>query len=355
MQNIRVYKNIEEFIQDNLNNKRKQFLFVAEECTFNIKKLQESGISFSGAILPQIIFNNINSKSALLACELEESTNVHFVDDMSSFNLKRDEFFDINSLIVILDGLSPNITNFLETLFQILPENLEILGGGAGKLTLNQEPVIFSNDGLFKNSAILLSTKKSIHVGVENGWEYLAGPFIASSSKKNILKSLNFVNAFDIYKKVVEKDSGLILTNDNFFDISKAYPLGIVKFNKEIIVRDPISKNEKGYMLLIGDIEQNSTIEILKGDKKSLILSSGNAIDLALKAIQNKDFNNVMIFDCISRSIYLEDEFDKELEEIRKKIPNKNLFGALTLGEIANNGNEYINFYNKTCVVGILC
>ena len=66
--------------------------------------------------------------------------------------------------------------------------------------------------------------------------------------------------------------------------------------------------------------------------------------------------HSVILFDCISRAIYLGDDFADELKEIKRNIkPNKNLFGALTLGEIANNGNEYIIFYNKSCVIGLLC
>lgn len=57
----------------------------------------------------------------------------------------------------------------------------------------------------------------------------------------------------------------------------------------------------------------------------------------------------------VSQGVFLEDDFTKELDGIKKQVDNETLFGALTLGEIANNGNEYINFYNKTCVVGVLC
>jgi hypothetical protein len=277
--------------------------------------------------------------------------------------------------MVLLDGLSENITTFLDSLFNVLPLNIEILGGGAGKLTLKQEPVIFSNDGIYENAALTISKKSKLFIGVENGWEFLEGPFMVTSSNKNILKSLNFMDAFEVYKSVVEEDSGLKfnnafetyknvvekesgeqLTEDNFFDIAKSYPLGIVKFNKEIIVRDPIAKDEKGNMVLVGDLEQNSTINILKGNKKSLIESSNNAIKKALEANNDKlNIKNVILFDCISRCIFLEDDFKKELGEIKKQVSNETLFGALTLGEIANNGNEYINFYNKTCVVGVLC
>ena len=247
-----------------------------------------------------------------------------------------------------------SITYFLETIFKVLPEESQLIGSGAGKMTLKQEPVIFSRRGIFQNAALIVSHKNEIKVGVENGWEYLEGPFLVSSSNKNILKSLNFKNAFDVYKNIVEKDSGLTFTDDNFFDIAKSYPLGIVKFNKEIVVRDPIALDENNNLILVGDVEQNATINILKGEKSRLIASAKTAIVKVLNKT-DKDFENVLVFDCISRSIFLKDEYKQEILNIKNEIPDKKLFGALTLGEISNSGNEYINFYNKTCVVGVLC
>lgn len=374
MKNFKFFNNIEEFILDTKESNKEYFLLVAEHCDFDFDRIKNSEIKFFGAIVTQVIFDEKNYDNALIACEIENE-NIALIKNLEEPQLREEDYKDIKSVLVLLDGLSSNITNFLDSLFNALPIDVEILGGGAGKLTLQQEPVIFTNEGIFQNAALLMTMKNKLFVGVENGWEYLEGPFIVTSAEKNILKSLNFMNAFEVYKSVVEKDckieyhnafdtyksvvekeAGKVFTDDNFFELSKSYPLGIVKFDKEIIVRDPIAKDENGNMVLVGDIEQNSTVNILKGNKNSLISSSGNAILNALRSKTDNDkIKNILLFDCISRSIFLEDDFKKELKEIKQHIPNNILCGALTLGEIANNGNEYINFYNKTCVVGVLC
>ena len=374
MKNTILYKNLDEFIESSKDCKSEFFLLVAENCDFDFDKLKQSNINFSGAIVTQVIFDNSNYDDAIVASKLENE-EVKLIQNLDNPQLNEDDFETAQSMLVLLDGLSSNITTFLDSLFEVLPIDIEILGGGAGKLTLKQEPVIFSNEGIFENAAIAMIRKSKLYVGVENGWEFLEGPFMVTSSNKNVLKSLNFMDAFEAYKSVVEKDCGLkfntafdtykdviekesgeIINQDNFFDIAKSYPLGIVKFDKEIVVRDPISLDENGNMILVGDLEQNSTVNILKGNKNSLISSSGNAMTSAMNAKNsNSKPKNVILFDCISRCIFLEDDFKKELNEIKKNMPQNNLFGALTLGEIANNGNEYINFYNKTCVVGVLC
>ena len=59
-----------------------------------------------------------------------------------------------------------------------------------------------------------------------------------------------------------------------------------------------------------------------------------------------------LIMDCISRSICLGKRFPHELEVLQ--VTGHLQVGALTIGEVANNGQDYLEFYNKTAVVGIL-
>ncbi len=354
MKNIKLHKNLDALINEYKNSDMQLFILVAEYSDFNFDKLLQTGINFHGAIVPEVIYEENNYNNFIITAEIVSGSTIDLIEDIGNFSIEKTKFQDKNSFTIILDGLSSNITYFLETIFKILPEESQLIGSGAGKMTLKQEPVIFSRRGIFQNAALIVSHKNEIKVGVENGWEYLEGPFLVSSSNKNILKSLNFKNAFDVYKNIVEKDSGLTFTDDNFFDIAKSYPLGIVKFNKEIVVRYPIALDENNNLILVGDIEQNATINILKGEKSRLIASAKTAIVKVLNKT-DKDFENVLVFDCISRSIFLKDEYKQEILNIKNEIPDKKLFGALTLGEISNSGNEYINFYNKTCVVGVLC
>ncbi len=348
-----------EAFEKNFNCEGKRLLFfVAEHTVFKNEQLQQKCSDYVGAILPHVVYGAKSFDSGLIVCELEDDATLIKIPDIQNAQIDNTLLEKKKSVTVILDGLSAHITKFIEMLFEKVDVDAEIVGGGAGKLTLEQEPVIFSPEGIEQDAAFIIASNGELHVGVENGWTYLEGPLIVTDCQKNILKSLNFQNAFSFYKEIVEKDSGLTFTEDNFFDISKSYPLGIVKYNKDVIVRDPIALTENQEMILVGDIETNASLNILKGDKNNLIQSSENAVLGALKNVPEDKQNNIkmaVVFDCISRCIYLEENFTKELNEIQKHIPNTTIFGALTLGEIANNGQDYINFYNKTCVVGVSC
>lgn len=347
---------IKDFLEDYKNSFKKVFILVAEYTNFNLEDLKQYKGEIFGGIFPFVIYNNEYFNKGIIVCPLEENSDFLFVEDLNNLKVDPTFFENKKSFLILLDGLSPNITNFLENLFEAVSPDAQIIGAGAGKFTLKNEPVIFTKDNIYVNAAIIISTPLTLNTKIGNGWEYLEGPFLATSSDKNVLKTLNFKKSFDVYKDVVEKNSGMIFSDDNFFDIAKSYPLGIVKFDNRIITRDPLYIYENENMVLGGDIPQNSTVNILKGDVDSLIKSSGNAVKELIEESNCKDSQNVISFNCITRSVFLKDEFIKELDEMKSYMKTDSiLFGALTLGEIANNTNEYISFYNKSCIVGVFC
>ncbi|MFN2343877.1 MAG: hypothetical protein ABR542_10995, partial [Desulfonatronovibrio sp.] len=76
------------------------------------------------------------------------------------------------------------------------------------------------------------------------------------------------------------------------------------------------------------------------------------ARDSAMKNFSG-DLNksSMILIDCISRVLFMENDFSMELSAVDDRALT---FGALTLGEIANTGDSYLEFYNKTAVVGVL-
>jgi hypothetical protein len=52
--------------------------------------------------------------------------------------------------------------------------------------------------------------------------------------------------------------------------------------------------------------------------------------------------------------MFLEEDFSQELEAIKTLAPESNMFGVLSIGEVANNSYRYIEVFNKTCVIGAI-
>ena len=328
------------------------YLLLVGEKTVITPELLPSNATIYGAIFPRIVFGKNSFDEGILVAHLSEETTItliHTMSDLSALHVNE----ETRSVLTILDGLSEYIEPFLEDLFSLIPERSKIIGGGAGKLTLKQEPILFDNHRFYQNSALILQHSKKIGLGVKHGWEPVVMPLMATQCSSHKLERINFQTAYPFYKAAVEADTYLRFDGSNFFDIAKNYPIGIMRYNKDFIVRDPIYTDGES-LTLVGSIDSNSVIAILKGKDSKLIQAAHEAASISASQ-REEECSSVFLIDCISRYLFLDNRFSEELEAIHSAYaPTTILWGVLSLGEIANANEEGIEFYNKTCVVGTL-
>lgn len=331
------------------------FLFQEELQTFNVE--------FVGGLFPSLIVGNKKYEEGMIVLKIPLSGQPVLVE-----NLSRDEprwpeiktFSDDDniSLMVLLDGLSGNVSKFLFELFYLYGNSFNYFGGGAGSLSLIQKPCLFSNKGVFEDAALICPINLKSTLGVKHGWEQVYGPIIATKTNKNIIQELNWEPAFNVYKKVVEDFSDQKLNDENFFDIAKGYPFGLQRLNSEVVVRDPIAVIEDGALICVGEVPENSVLMVLCGEKEKLIAAANLAVQ-ECSTVQGT-LKKAMVFDCISRVLFLEEDFEKEITAIQNQVSVSNvesdviIEGALTLGEISSHGQGTLEFFNKTIVVSLL-
>lgn len=330
-----------------------------------IKVLNNEGILFFGGIFPGLIHQASKHDSGFIIKAFPMLTRPSVVHELHRTNgmvvpedwfLSEDEDKKYTSLIFV-DGLASNISTFLSGMFNQYGNAVHYLGGGAGSLTLKQQPCIFTNEGFFENAAVVAFLRLESSLGVRHGWQKLMGPMVATKTDKNIVSELNWENAFEAYKRVVEQDAKQSISSENFFDIAKGYPFGMTKEGAESVVRDPLAVNEAGELICVGEVPENTVLEILKGEPKHLIEAAVIAAKDCI-TFAHERFRHCLTFDCISRVLFLENDFTKELKGVQDTVAafvNEGVLeGVLTLGEISSYGEGYIEFFNKTIVVGVL-
>jgi hypothetical protein len=257
------------------------------------------------------------------------------------------------TMFVIVDGLAKRISGLIDSLFNVFGLEMNYIGGGAGSLSFEQKPCLLTNEGLLQDSALLALLEIESGIGVRHGWKSISGPFKVTEADQNLVKTLDWEPAFRVYREVVEQASGKVFTRDTFFELAKGYPFGINRMGTEKIVRDPIMVGDNDALICVGEVPEECYVDILSGDVSSLVSAAGEALQSAKEAFQGKPAAQTTFFiDCISRVLFLEEEFQQELHAVCEE--DSLVFGALTLGEIANNGKEYLEFYNKTAVVAVL-
>lgn len=119
-------------------------------------------------------------------------------------------------------------------------------------------------------------------------------------------------------------------------------------------MRDPMYITDADEVVVLSDVSENSVMYLAHGDRASLIEAARQAVvDCGAPAQIERCF----ISDCYSRVLMLGDAFNSELDTARsalRGIADVELEGVQALGEIAANGRQKLEFFNKTFVVGLL-
>jgi hypothetical protein len=319
--------------------------------------LADISVPIFGGIFPEIIYRGEKQDTGALTVGLSSKPDVTTVSDLSDPETSFSDALDPNlpsqgyeTALVFVDAHATNIEAFIETLFRTYSVELNFVGGGAGTLEVDQQSCLFTNEGVIEDGAIVAALPEPMEIGVKHGWQEIAGPFRVTDADGSTLNTLDGKSAFSVYRDVIEDHSRTIVTEENFFEVAKSYPFGISRMAAEEIVRDPFAVSEDGSITCFGEMPEGEFVTVLEGDPDSLIAAAQTAYDHALNGSNPPEA--LFFFDCISRVLYLKSAFDRELAVVRPgDVP---VFGALTIGEIANDGAGHLDYYNKTAVVGAM-
>ena len=307
-----------------------------------------------GGIFPAVIFDGRVFEHGIVMIPVHVPVEIKVYHDLENAPSNQFDFSfklpNCLSAMVLVDGLSRHIDYALNQLFQHFGQRLTIFGGGAGSLSFEQKPCLFSNQGVFADAMLVIAMQQPWELAIGHGWEILEGPFLANQVDDNRIIQLNFEPAFDVYKDVVERHDGRLFEQHDFFELAKTYPFGLERLDDDLLVRDPV-KVENTSLVCVGKVPENTMLYILKGQSDDLVSA---AVDAVKHTVGSHAAAEGLLFDCISRKLFLEHQFCTELQGISQALGHSHLFGVLVLGEIASSLSGGIHFHNKTAVTAIV-
>ncbi len=310
-------------------------------------------ITLQGNLLKQgaLIIGFKETFDVTLFSQLDHVSNEGCLEKLITSALERkNNFRGHDSFLMFYDALIDNVEGFIDCLFECLDHGINIAGGGAGNLDFIQRPCLFTNQGLHHNAVLLVTLPRKLTTSIAHGWHVFQGPFLVSEAQGQTVQSLDYRPAYEVYCHAIETVTEHTFSNTDFFDIAKNFPLGIEDINNNLIVRDPILAQNNN-LQCVGNIPINSMVYLLEGDTETLISSTEQAAISAFSARSQTIRSTTMVFDCVSRVLFMEDEFEKELDVIAKHCASPALFGVISLGEIANSPSGAIRLLNKSIVI----
>ncbi len=321
-------------------------------------ELCADGVLFFGGVFPGLIYEDQSYRQGCLLKKFKAVAPPVLFPDLAADPALETDSFDLSpdasryTAITFVDGLASSLSPFLESLNNLIGDRVTFIGGGAGTLALKSRPCVFSAEGYCANAAVCCIVENEISLSVRHGWQKLAGPYIATRADGNRVYTLNWQKVGDVYQPAVTADSGRDFSKEDFFDIAKGYPFGMIRENAEDVVRDPIGLGASGELICVGEVPAHTLLYLLKGEKDGLIRAAEEA---ARACTTPAGAGEAFIVDCISRKLFLGDEFREELAVLNDALPaGIRPEGVLSLGELSSYSSGLLEFFNKTVIVGLM-
>lgn len=340
------------------NNPDALLIFCCDESlknqTFLDPILTSLQVPVFGGVFPAIIIEEKVFEKGLLVLPIMTPVEVKVFANLKSAPTSSFDFsYDLpncQSAMILIDGLSRNIDFVLNLIFEQFGRKLKVFGGGAGSLSFQQKSCLFSNQGFLADAMLVVFMQIPWELAVGHGWEVLQGPFLANQVDDNKIIQLNFKPALEVYESVIEEFEDKYFAEHDFFELAKTYPFGIQRLDDDILVRDPVSV-EGSSLVCVGKVPENTMLYILKGQNSGLVKAIVDAVE---NTVTTNFYGQGLLFDCVSRKLFLENEFKSELQGIASALGNSGLLGVLALGEVASGISGAIHFHNKTAITALV-
>lgn len=352
---LKSLQELEAYVETNIFLENEELMiFVADQSAGDLDEirayLNSKNIKFFGGIYPALLVRTKKVSKGFIIQKLEPIYTTLVFPFLMRCKIDLDALENATALVLV-DGLSSKMKDLTDTLYDKLGNKVKYIGGGAGYYDLSHRPCIFNNTGVYQDALIVSIIESDIKIAVKHGWKRLEGPFYVTKSEDNILSELDSVNAFEVYKHIIEECENITLSALDFFSVAKDHPFGIAKQGNADIVRDPIMLNENNEIVCVANIPSQKDVYVLKGDIESLLDAS---IEVSKECADNTFENYLpLLFNCISRAMFMEDRFEEELINIQLMMKHP-VIGTLSIGEISSLNDGKIEIHNKSTILGAL-
>lgn len=336
-------------------------LFISDEHANDLSELldvlRHENITFFGGLFPGLIRNNQRLDEGIIATWFDPILEPQLVAlDLDGAHWDKDNTLPktmhnrLCTGFVVAEFLSPGLTDFLSELSHRFGQHVNYFGAGAGFRDLGKRPAVFCNEGIFENAAIVALADTTSLIKVRHGWQHKDGPFIVTKANRNEIQEFNWSSALEIYLASVPGDhSGL--NEDNFYARMSGHPLSFQKEGGEDVVRDPVGYSDDGSVVVLSDVPVNQVMYTVHAEPDWLIRAAKKVVS---EVADETAKGTVLVSDCYSRLLRLEERFDEELGAAASNLKTapgiEAIEGVMALGEIAASAGESIELYNKTFV-----
>jgi hypothetical protein len=322
----------------------------------------QAALPLAGALVPGLIVGGGLHRQGVLLLGLDattpqrivplrrggERTDAAAVMELAAFVDRHAGDDGADTLLLLFDAMTPDIGSLLDRLYLAVGNRVRYAGSNVGSETFQPVPCLFDNTRFVGDAVLALLLPQ--HPGASLAHRYCrSGALnVATGTRGNRIEIIDGRPAFEVYRELIEKGHGVILTRENFYRYAVHFPLALHLAEGEPLVRIAVAVDEDGSLLCIGEVPESALLHVVEAAAPD---SPETALAVAA-AVGAHDPAAVLAFYCAGRLLHHgEAAAQRELAALGDALAPAPIFGALSLGEIANyQGVGYPRFHNATLV-----
>lgn len=255
------------------------------------------------------------------------------------------------TLFMLFDGLLPQIASVLDGLYLRLADRVSYAGANAGSETFQPMPCLFDQHRVVGHGVLGLLLPGRFATTLAHDYPVPERSMTATSTEGNQIMAIDWRPAFDAYQDIIQAEYGITLTRDNFYQLAVHFPFGIMRANKEVVVRIPVGLSDAGALHCVGEVPENAMLVLLRAPEAS----AARCVSVIVQALAGHrglpPGGQLLTFYCAGRRMHLGDAALGELAQLDHDSGATRMAGALSLGEIGcTRDGGYPAFHNAALV-----
>lgn len=253
-----------------------------------------------------------------------------------------------DTLLLFIDATTPDIATLLDKLYLNAGNRVRYAGTNVGSESFKPIPCLFDNTSFAAGAALAILLPGHPGAALAHRYCKTTPLSLATGASGNRISSINGRPAFEAYRELMAQRHKIELTRENFYQHAVHFPLALHLAEGEPLVRIAVDVDENGCLSCIGEIPEASLLSVVEAASPD----SDETIREIANQLRPYSPASAMAFYCAGRLLHHGAEAaTRELTGLQEALAPAQLFGALSLGEIANyRGQGYPRFHNATIV-----
>ena len=284
---------------------------------------------------------------------------IHSADDSKKIGMELARSLaddDLKAIFVISEGLNINGSELTAGINAVVPEHVMVTGGLAGDDDRFEKTYVLKEDcqpasqyvsaiGFYGNHFHMAS-------GYRGGWDKFGVERKITSSRKNILYTLNGEPALEVYKRYLGKHAEELPASALLF------PLAIreSKESDETKVRTILAIDEESQSITFaGDMPEGGYATFMKANFDRLIDGAYEAAETMAEGSDVKMDALCIAISCVGRKLLLKQRTEEELEATFDVLPKgTHQIGFYSYGEISPMHSGQCDLHNQTMTLTLV-